>query len=76
MNYMFYDCSKLKSLDVSSFVVSDETAMAYAFSRCDRLKEITVSDRWKRTVGMPDISIVRKELAKRHRDARREGRER
>ena len=43
MNYMFYYCSKLKSLDVSNFNTQNVTNMIYMFAECGKLTSLDVS---------------------------------
>ena len=43
MSYMFYDCSKLTSLDVSKFDTSNVTNMSYMFYYCSKLTSLDVS---------------------------------
>ena len=44
MAYMFYKCSKLTDLDISSFVTSYGTNMESMFSYCDELTSPVCSD--------------------------------
>ena len=39
MSYMFYDCSSLKSIDLSSFNTNNVTNMSYMFFGCSSLKK-------------------------------------
>ena len=43
MDYMFYDCKALTSLDVSSFDTSKVTSMFYMFGYCQSLTSLDVS---------------------------------
>ena len=43
MSYMFYDCSSLKELNLSSFNTNQVTNMAYMFDGCSSLKELNLS---------------------------------
>ena len=43
MGFMFYECSSLKSVDVSHFDTSNVTNMDYMFATCSELTEIDVS---------------------------------
>ena len=43
MNYMFYRCSKLTSLDVSKFDISQVTNMSYMFYSCSSLTNLDVN---------------------------------
>ena len=43
MNYMFDGCSKLTSLDLSSFNTSQVTNMSYMFRNCSKLTSLDVS---------------------------------
>ncbi len=43
MRYMFYDCSKLTSLDVSGFNTENVTNMMGMFSNCENLTSLDVS---------------------------------
>ena len=43
MNWMFYKCSSLQSLDLSGFDTSQVTDMAYMFSGCPKLTALTLS---------------------------------
>lgn len=42
-SYMFYECSRLTSLDLSNFDTSQVTSMEYMFSECSRLTSLDVS---------------------------------
>ena len=44
MYNMFYDCSKLTSLDVSNFDTSSVTGMRFAFRDCSKLTSLDVSN--------------------------------
>ncbi len=46
MSYMFYNCSKLTSLDLSGFDTQNVTNMSFIFSGCSKLKTIYVGDDW------------------------------
>ena len=46
MSYMFYNCSSLTSLDLSSFDTSNVTNMSCMFNSCENLETVTVSDKW------------------------------
>ena len=46
---MFYGCNSLTSLDLSSFDTSKITNFAFMFKDCNKLTQITVSNKW--TVG-------------------------
>ena len=46
MRCMFYQCSKLTSLDVSKFNTEKVTDMSEMFYRCNRLKTIYCNDAW------------------------------
>ena len=43
MSYMFFDCSSLKEINLSSFNTSQVTNMSYMFYSCSSLKEINLS---------------------------------
>ena len=43
MSYMFYDCSGLTSLDLSSFSTSKVTKMSYMFEDCSSLTSLDLS---------------------------------
>ena len=43
MGYMFYGCSALESLDLSSFNTANVTNMAFMFSGCQKLTSLNVS---------------------------------
>ena len=43
MNYMFYGCSKLTSLDVTKFNTANVTNMSYMFCRCPVLSSLDVT---------------------------------
>ena len=43
-NSMFYECSSLKSLDLSNFNTSKMTAAAYMFQGCSSLKSLNLSN--------------------------------
>jgi len=43
MSYMFFDCSSLKEINLSSFDTSQVTNMSYMFYSCSSLKEINLS---------------------------------
>ncbi len=44
MTYMFYNCSSLKSIDVSNFDTSNVTSMTQMFYNCSSLKSVDVSN--------------------------------
>ena len=44
MEYMFYNCSNLTSLDLSSFNTSNVTDMTYMFYKCSNLTSLDVSN--------------------------------
>ena len=46
MNYMFYDCSSLKNIDLSNFNTQNVTDMSWMFSGCESLnkKDIITKD--------------------------------
>ena len=46
MSYMFYGCTKLQKLDLSSFDTKNVESMASMFYNCSFLKTIFVSDKW------------------------------
>ncbi|MBO4590804.1 MAG: BspA family leucine-rich repeat surface protein [Bacteroidaceae bacterium] len=46
MFYLFYDCKKLTTLDLSSWNTSKVTSMRSMFNGCTNLKTIYVSDSW------------------------------
>ena len=46
MQYMFYYCSNIESLDLSGFDVSNVTNMDAMFNCCDNLHTIFVGDNW------------------------------
>ena len=46
MAYMFYYCSGLTSLDLSSFNTSEVTDMSYMFGDCSDLQTVYVGDEW------------------------------
>ena len=46
MNGMFYDCSSLVNLNLSSFNTSNVTNMYSMFAFCKNIKTIYVSDLW------------------------------
>lgn len=43
-NYMFYDCQKLQSLDLSRFNTSAATLMTYMFYNCNNLKKVYLGE--------------------------------
>ncbi len=43
---MFKSCSRLTSLDLRSFDISKVTDMRWMFFRCNKLTQITVSNKW------------------------------
>ena len=43
MRYMFYECSRLKELNLSSFNTNQVTDMSYMFRGCSGLKELNLS---------------------------------
>ena len=43
MSYMFYDCSSLKEINLSSFKTDNVTDMSFMFYKCSSLKEINLS---------------------------------
>ncbi|MBP5388209.1 MAG: BspA family leucine-rich repeat surface protein [Prevotella sp.] len=43
MNYMFYNCSALTSIDLSKFNTAQTTSMAYMFSGCKSVKSLDLS---------------------------------
>ena len=43
MSYMFYNCSSLKELNLSSFNTNQVTDMSWMFSYCSSLKELDLS---------------------------------
>ena len=46
---MFYGCSSLESLDLSSWDTSNVTDMGWTFEDCKKLKTIYVSDKFVTT---------------------------
>ena len=46
MCYMFYDCQKLSSLDLSKFNTNNVTNMSYMFNGCSNLSTIYVDSEW------------------------------
>lgn len=46
MAFMFYGCSSLIELDLSSFNTSSVTKMAGMFNNCQNLNTIYISDDW------------------------------
>ena len=46
MEYMFYDCTSLETLDLTSFNTAHVVNMEYMFYNCKKLKTIFVSDDW------------------------------
>lgn len=57
MSYMFYDCSKLKTLDLSSFKANYVKNMAYMFFCCSDLKSITFPENLN-TWQVEDMSFM------------------
>ena len=43
MSWMFYNCSSLRELDLSSFNTNQVTNMSWMFDGCSSLKEINLS---------------------------------
>ena len=43
MSYMFYNCSSLKELNLSSFNTNQVTNMSYMFDNCSSLKQLDLS---------------------------------
>ncbi len=43
-NYLFYNCSLIKSLDLSNFKTDNVTNMSYMFYNCTSLKELDLSN--------------------------------
>ena len=43
---MFYECTSLTSLDLTSFDVSKVNSMRWIFAYCDKLTIITVNNNW------------------------------
>ena len=54
MNSMFYGCTNIKSLDLSSFSTARLTNTFWMFSHCSNLMTIFVGDGWKRSSGYND----------------------
>ena len=42
--YLFYNCTKLKSIDVSSFKTSNVVDMGWVFYGCEELEYIDISN--------------------------------
>jgi surface protein len=55
MTNMFYQCSSLTSLDLSSFNTSRVTSMAFMFQGCSNLQTIYAGDGWSTTAVRDDI---------------------
>ena len=55
-SYMFYKCSSLKSIDLSSFNTSNVTDMGYMFSNCSSLESINLSS--LNTTNVTDMSCL------------------
>ena len=55
MTYMFYQCSSLTSLDLSSFNTSRVTSMTFMFYGCSNLQTIYAGDGWSTTAVRDDI---------------------
>ena len=55
MTYMFYQCSSLTSLDLSSFNTSRVTSMEFMFKGCSNLQTIYAGDGWSTTAVRADI---------------------
>ena len=51
MDYMFYECTSLTSLDVSHFNTSNVTDMRYMFYGCSGLHFIYCDDTWNATIN-------------------------
>ncbi len=58
MNSMFYDCSSLKSLDLSKFNTARVTDMTYMFSGCSSLKSLDLSKFDMESVGYSFYSML------------------
>ena len=56
MGYMFYDCSKLTSLDASKFNTANVTNMSYMFSSCSSLTSLDVTH--FNTANVTDMSYM------------------
>ena len=56
MRYMFYDCSKLTSLDASKFNTANVTNMSYMFSSCSSLTSLDVTH--FNTANVTDMSYM------------------
>ena len=44
MSHMFYRCSSLNNLDLTSFHTPNVTEMSYMFDGCIALKNVTIND--------------------------------
>ena len=59
MGFMFYDCSALKSLDLSSFDTKNVTNMQSMFNGCSALTTIYASDKFVTTAYKEDYNMFK-----------------
>jgi surface protein len=59
MSYMFQNCTKLTSLDVSHFNTSKVTNMSYMFNGCTNLRTIYVGSGWSTAAVMYSTEMFR-----------------
>ena len=57
MSWMFYNCSSLKSLDLSSFNTANVTDISYMFYGCSKLNSIDFGDNFN-TANVTDMSLM------------------
>ena len=56
MEYMFYSCKKLESIDLSSLIIPKRTNMRGLFSSCSSLKSINFTN--SNTENITDMSFM------------------
>ena len=57
MEYMFYKCSSLIILDLSSFDTKNVTNMSYMFCDCTSLNNLSSISKWN-TKNVTDMSFM------------------
>lgn len=56
---MFAECENLRTIDLSSFVVSENTQASSMFEGCNSLEEFKISDKWQKNMGTTSLPNAR-----------------